>query len=312
MVIDTGIAEPGEMSTQTPWQVQEDPTRLYAGDEEFVRAVTVRRFDLRSGWGYLCIAVTSLVTLVLLFQPWLSATGPNGTVTVDAFGNIVDWPIAYGRPEENISGAWAFLAVAALVVTVAAVLLRLWIPVRTLSRLVLASASASALLVVAVRYYLDGKASELRALTERTDALDGSLGDLLDTLLTGNQNPAADAAAPTAAGSSFELAATLSCGAAAVTVFVALLTVLWHPGRSVATVRSAETFEGFDYGGPGGSGKGASGNRKSGNRIDAPMINSASIDSSEYVTPRTKIMAPGRTSDTSVPPRTNTLVSVFV
>ncbi|WP_306360057.1 hypothetical protein [Nocardia sp. CC227C] len=298
------------MSTQTPWQVQE--ARPYEGDDEFVRAVTVRRFDLRSGWGYLCTAVASLIALLLLFQPWLSATGPNGTVTIDAFGNVIDWPIAYGRPDENIGGAWAFLAAAALIATVAAVLLRLWIPVRTLSRLVLASASVSALLVVADRYYLDSKASELRSLTERSDALDGSLGDLLDTLLTGDRNPVADPAAPNSAGSGFELAATLSCGTAAAAVFIAFLTVLWHPGRSVATVRSAEAPERFDYGEPGGSGNGASGNRKSGNRIEAPMINSASMDPSEYRTPRTKTRAPGRTSETSVPARTKTLVSAFV
>ncbi|MDO3648227.1 hypothetical protein [Nocardia mangyaensis] len=300
------------MSTQTPWQVQEEPTRRYEGDDELVRAVTVRRFDLQSGWGYLCAAALSLVTLLLLFQPWLSAAGANGTITIDAFGNVLAWPKEYGRPDSGVSGVWAAPAAAAAVVTIGAVLLRLWIPVRSLSRVVLASASAAALFVVADRYYLDRKAAELRALTERSDVLDGSLGDLLDTLLTGNRNPVADSGTSGAAGSGFELAATLSCGTAAAAVFVALLALLWYPGKAVAAVQPVAAPREVAYGAPGGSGNRKSGNRKLGNRIEAPIIISASMDPSEYWTPRTKTMVPGITSDTSVPARTKTLVSAFV
>lgn len=299
------------MSTPTPWQVDETISR-YA-DDDLVREVTVTRFDLRSGWWYLATAALGLVTLLLMFQPWLTATGPIGTVRVDAFGRLVDWPKAYGRREANISGVWALLATAAVVLTMATVLLRLWIPVRSLSRLVLASATAAAAFVIADRYYLADKASELRALTERSDILDGSLTDLLDTVLTGDSNATRVQGDSSAAVAGFEIAATLSCGAAIATVFAALLTVTRFPGKSVGTVRSSmharieRELREDAHRAPGGSG-----NRKSGNRIDVPMIISASMDPSVYSKPRTKTRVPGTTSDTVSPPRRNTRVSSLV
>ncbi|RMI32786.1 hypothetical protein EBN03_12670 [Nocardia stercoris] len=132
--------------------------------------------------GHLAAAASGLITIFLLFQPWLSASGPTGRLSSDAFGRIdgvsdrrVDW--STGRYyEADISGTWAVLAALAAAATVAAVVMYVRIRSSALSYLVVASAVATAIFVLADLLYLSGKAPDLRGMTEGDHPVDGISG----------------------------------------------------------------------------------------------------------------------------------------
>lgn len=159
-----------EMAYATPWQVNEVQLGRSENGGYRIRELTAQRFDLRSDWGYLCAAGLSLLTFLLLFQPWVSATGPNGTVSANAFGRIdgftsSSWQSG-GQDVVGISGAWAVLTTMAVAGTVFSVVLYFRVRSQALSRLVMVTSGATALFVLITLLYLNSKAPELRGLTE--------------------------------------------------------------------------------------------------------------------------------------------------
>ncbi len=166
------------MISSTIWQVRDDPEG---------RTVLERRPDdfaaqghsaLQDGAGYIAAAVAGALTVILLFQPWLTASGPNGRMISDAFGRIDGattrgyagvtqdvWTQDVGG-QPGISGAWAVLAVLSAVVTITGTLMYLRNRSVALSYLVPASAVATALFVLANLLYLNGQAPEFRALVD--------------------------------------------------------------------------------------------------------------------------------------------------
>jgi len=158
------------MAYATPWQVNEVQLGRSENSGYRIRELTAQRFDLRSDWGYLCAAGLSLLTFLLLFHPWVSATGPNGTVSANAFGRIdgftsSSWQSG-GHDVVSISGAWAVLTTMAVAGTIFSVVLYFRVRSQTLSRLVMGTSGAAALFVLITLLYLNSKTPELRGLTE--------------------------------------------------------------------------------------------------------------------------------------------------
>ncbi|MEV4234812.1 MULTISPECIES: hypothetical protein [unclassified Nocardia] len=168
------------MAHTTPWQEKDVQLGRPENDDDLIGEVTAQRFDLRSDWGYLCAPGLSLLTFLLLFQPWISATGPNGTVSSNAFGRIDGFTTGSFQSVVSISSTWAVLTTLAVAGTVVSTVMYFRVRNRLLSYLVLGCSSAAALFVLAALAYLNGKVPELREITEsanRTGIFSWLFGD---------------------------------------------------------------------------------------------------------------------------------------
>ncbi|MGY2008244.1 hypothetical protein ACW9HC_14805 [Nocardia gipuzkoensis] len=125
---------------------------------------------LRDNTGYLLAAVGCVITFTLLFKPWLTTGGPDGTIWSNAFGQTHISTTLVGlwsqKPpaHSNLSGKWAILATIAIFLTVLAALANLWTRTETLARLTTGSAAAVALFIAFTLVYLNGKGPELRSM----------------------------------------------------------------------------------------------------------------------------------------------------
>ncbi|WP_330230159.1 hypothetical protein OHA40_29820 [Nocardia sp. NBC_00508] len=134
--------------------------------------------------------------MVLLFQPWLSASGGGGEIGSDAFGRLDGftdgfdaWSTSKLR-EVSIAGGWGLLASAAMVTTVFAVVAHARLRTVALARLVMGSSAAVAILVLITLLYLDGKGAEMRLLIDQGDGFSAGLLRVFDT--NGSIAPAPD------------------------------------------------------------------------------------------------------------------------
>ncbi len=137
---------------------------------------------LRGYWGYLGAVAGSIVTFVLLFQPWLSVAGADGKASANAFGRVNAttsylnvWSSSQA-PAARINGALALLAAATIVVTVCVVAANLRYRTEVLARAATISTVTTAVLVVLAVLYINSKAPELRAPLARTTDLGGQVG----------------------------------------------------------------------------------------------------------------------------------------
>lgn len=154
--------------------------------------------EFRSGWQCWSITALSVFTLLLLCQPWLSASGPYGNVRTDAFGRLdgsVPALRIFDEPVASISGWWgALIAAAAVVALIGAQLHRMIGVGRSVA---IAAAMANVVLVPVTLLYLNSKSPELKKMTEDHDELKETLGNIVKSLF-GNgdsgQEPAADPA----------------------------------------------------------------------------------------------------------------------
>ncbi|WP_280406768.1 hypothetical protein [Nocardia carnea] len=160
--------------------------------------------EFRCGWKLWSVAVLSLLTFALLFQPWLAASGPHGEVRSDAFGRLDgSVPVLRNTGERltenvvSISGSWGGLAAAAALLTVSG--LCLYRKTRAGLLLAIGAAVANAVFVPAALLHLNGKAPALRAMTEDHDELRTALGDIVHTFFGGGSGAAATEQAATAA-----------------------------------------------------------------------------------------------------------------
>ncbi|WP_063036602.1 hypothetical protein [Nocardia pseudovaccinii] len=200
------------MAHTTPWQENNVQLGRPGNDDDLIGEVTAPRFDLRSDWGYLCAPGLGLVTFLLLFQPWISATGPNGTVTSNAFGRIDGFTTGSFQSVVSISSTWAVLTTLAVAGAVVATVMYFRLRSRLLSYLVLGCSIAAALFVLAALSYLNGKAPELREITESANQSG------LFSWLFGNNSATDLGGEHRIASAGLDFAATLSavtaCGAA--------------------------------------------------------------------------------------------------
>jgi hypothetical protein len=165
------------MVQPTPWGASKNQNRQAGSPIRATGGGRKRRVDpeklrarvrplatlLRDNSGY-------LITFTLLFKPWLTTGGPDGTIWSNAFGQTHISTTLVGlwsqKPpaHSNLSGKWAILATIAIFLTVLAALANLWARTETLARLTTGSAVAVALFVAFTLVYLNGKAPELRSM----------------------------------------------------------------------------------------------------------------------------------------------------
>ncbi|NKY37283.1 hypothetical protein HGA13_30060 [Nocardia speluncae] len=174
--------------------------------------------QLPSDWKCWSVSALSLLTLILLFQPWLAASGPHGDVQADAFGRLDGTVPAFRGVGErltegvvSISGLWGISAAAAAVITLAAACMYRVFGIGLPA--MVAAGAANAVLVPAALLHLNGKAPELGAMTDQHDELKTVLGDLLGTLFGGGRESGADTAQVATAVLTNQ---ALACGLAAV------------------------------------------------------------------------------------------------
>ncbi|APE36925.1 hypothetical protein BOX37_26680 [Nocardia mangyaensis] len=145
----------------------------------------VLRAALAGNWGYVLAVAGSIVTFFLLFQPWITATGPGGRVRANAFGRLdgsTNYLTAWSQiksPTAHITGLWALFASAALVVSIAAVLIHLRIRSDLLDRMATVATVAAAVFVLATMVYLNSKGTDLKDMTTRRWDLGGQVGTLM-------------------------------------------------------------------------------------------------------------------------------------
>lgn len=182
----------------------------------------VNGIGVRADWAYLLIAGLGLATFVLLFQPWLAASGPNGKVSSNAFGEIegitgnnglVGSFTGVGGDLDGsgglvISGVWAVLACCAAFATVCSAVMYLRVRSETLSRATVCSSAALAVFIVAELLYLNGKTPDLRAMTISGHNLGTSLGGII-RMFTGHGEESAPAVEQRVANAGLSLEAML-------------------------------------------------------------------------------------------------------
>ncbi|MEU2175573.1 hypothetical protein ABZ552_15225 [Nocardia sp. NPDC019219] len=166
----------------TPWSAKDTRPVEVPGAAQPRAGVRGSLSALDGHWGYLGALAGSIVTLLLLFQPWLNAVGADGRARADAFGRITAttsflnaWSSS-PPPSVRISGALAILAAGAIVVTVCVVAANLRYRAEVLSRAAAVSAVVTAALVVLTVLYVNSKAPELRGMLGRSSDLGGQIG----------------------------------------------------------------------------------------------------------------------------------------
>lgn len=130
--------------------------------------------------GYLCAAVGHLMALVLLFQPWLTASGDAGGVRVNAFGRMWIPTSPMGLPSQSppqparidIDPSWAQFSCVALVVACAITMFTVRARSTVLPQVAAGFTLAVSVLVVYLLIYVDSKAGALSAMVGPGSLLD--------------------------------------------------------------------------------------------------------------------------------------------
>ncbi|MFJ1460419.1 hypothetical protein [Nocardia sp. N2S4-5] len=172
------------MVQPTPWRANDlrrESTTAAVAPDRFQFDLSALR-ALRGRWGYVSAAAGSLVTLALLFEPWLSASGFDGSIGINAFGRMEITTSALNAWSQSppaavrVTGAWGILTAATGILTVCFVVFDLRARSRTLSRLVMLSTLASAGWVLITLVYLNTKGPEAKAMVGVSRDLGGQLG----------------------------------------------------------------------------------------------------------------------------------------
>ncbi|WP_433206496.1 hypothetical protein ACQP1G_20105 [Nocardia sp. CA-107356] len=139
-------------------------------------------------------AAGNTATFFLLFQPWLTASGPDGKARANAFGRI-DATTSYltlwsqsPPPTARITGTWAIFASAAIIITLCAVVVNIRLRTEALSRLTTISTVTTAVFVLLALVYIDSKGPELKATLGRSRDLGGHIGSIMGWAI-GNSSP---------------------------------------------------------------------------------------------------------------------------
>ncbi|WP_280249868.1 hypothetical protein [Nocardia abscessus] len=179
------------MVQPTPWQSNKTGDGRSAQQDQAVGGIApgspqAIRAALRGYWGYVWAAVGSLVTLVLLFQPWITAAGADGRVSTNAFGRMEittrflnAWSASRPRTP-HVTGFWALLACAAIVIAILAIVINLRLRIDALSRLATIATLVTSLFVLFTVLYINSKGPELKAMVGRSSDLGGQVGSLIN------------------------------------------------------------------------------------------------------------------------------------
>ncbi|MFQ6392322.1 hypothetical protein ACLMAJ_02590 [Nocardia sp. KC 131] len=169
----------------------------------------------------------SLLTLVLLFQPWLTATGPAGDLSSNAFGQVdstIPEVETLGYQASNhvsISGVWGWLAAVAALVAMLAAMLYLVVRSEALACLMAAASVFTAVFVLATLIYMNSKAPGLRDMTKHNDAVSGGIGNFLRKVF-GDGEAASPEAAQQVASAALKSPALVGVMVAAAAALIAI------------------------------------------------------------------------------------------
>ncbi|WP_159841100.1 hypothetical protein [Nocardia sp. CY41] len=152
---------------------------------------------LRGNWVQLSAAVGCLITLVLLFQPWLTTGtgGTDGVIRANAFGrmyvttSLVDLWARASVPGPKATGAWGILTGVAIVIAVCTVAVGSVVRTEVFAQLAVAATVLVAVCTVATALYLNSKGDELtRAVSYGTARDPGTQIGLLVRWAKGHDN----------------------------------------------------------------------------------------------------------------------------
>lgn len=173
-------------------------------------------------------AAANVVTLVMLFRPWITVTGPDGTARADAFGRIeastsylMVWSRS-GPTTADISGTWAIFTTAAIIVMVTVVVTNLRLRKTALYRISAASGIAVAIFVLLAMRHLNSRASELLAMTSRRWDAGGQVGSWVQWAFSGGDLMLPGVRSSGYSTTSFTGAALIACGASMVAAVAAI------------------------------------------------------------------------------------------
>ncbi|WP_157106481.1 hypothetical protein [Nocardia arthritidis] len=207
------------MENLTPWNKAENQSSPAENSaDEPTEKEGGLRVALNGNWGYVWAAVGSLITLVLLFQPWLTASGPNGKAATNAFGRInastrylTVWSSTKPMPLAHITGFWALLTTAAIIVCVLTAMINLRTRNKILERVTAISSVAVAIFTICTLLYINSKAPELKEMTSRRWDLGGQLGSVMSWVFGNDKLPFPGISETRYSTSSLTLTALLAC-----------------------------------------------------------------------------------------------------
>ncbi|WP_433522618.1 hypothetical protein ACQPZ2_36805 [Nocardia pseudovaccinii] len=184
--------------------------------------------SVRGNSGYLVAAAANLVTLVMLFRPWITVTGPDGSARADAFGRIeatTSYLMAWsgsGPTTADISGTWAILTTAAIFVMVTVVVTNLRLRKAALYRTSVASGIAVAVFVPLAMRNLNSRASDLLDMTSRGWDAGGQVGSWIQWAFSGGDLMLPGVRSSGYSTTSFTGAALIACGASMIAAVAAI------------------------------------------------------------------------------------------
>ncbi|MFE4459775.1 hypothetical protein ACFROC_20675 [Nocardia tengchongensis] len=136
----------------------------------------------RERWPYAAVALASIAVFYMMWQPWMQATGWDGSATVTAFGKMrrtsrhLNLWSQTAPPGVRISSMWALLAAAAVVVVVAAAYHALRHGSDIAGAITAVAATAQAIFVMLNAYDLDKKIPSVQGALGMTNELGPQLG----------------------------------------------------------------------------------------------------------------------------------------
>ncbi|MFE6862349.1 hypothetical protein [Nocardia sp. NPDC057668] len=239
------------MMARTPWQGDQPGDKATADSTSVERrsfsamSSTALMLTLRVGGACALTGMSGLAALLLLFQPWLVASGPNGTAEANAFGRI-DATTAYLTVFSQqragmapIAGVWGLLAAAAIVVSCLVAVAGISLRSELAARISALCAGLAAVLVMITLVYINSKGPELRAMTTRSYDMGGHLGSVIAWAMGKGRLPFPGVAGPSSYGSARLTTYALAAGALAILSAMSAIShwCLMHPHFRVATRR---------------------------------------------------------------------------
>ncbi|WP_406233378.1 hypothetical protein [Nocardia sp. NBC_01009] len=147
----------------------------------------------RGNWGYLGAAISGVITLYALFQPWINASSTDGKIKATPFGkfeissSLVALWAGSPPPTAKINGTWAVLACITIAVIVVAAVVNLRAQTRALSTLVMGSSIALTFFVIFALVHINNKAPDVRNMVGNGSARDlGSQVGMIVRWASGN------------------------------------------------------------------------------------------------------------------------------
>ncbi|MEV0296061.1 hypothetical protein [Nocardia sp. NPDC050710] len=164
----------------------------------------------------------------MLFRPWITVTGPDGTARANAFGRIeatTSYLMAWsgsGPSTADISGTWAILTTATIIVMVTVVVTNLRLHKTALYRIAVVSGIAVAIFVLLAMRHLDSRASALLDMTSRGWDGGGQIGSWIQWAFSGGDLMLPGVRPSGYSTTSFTGAALIACGASMIAAVAAI------------------------------------------------------------------------------------------